>query len=122
MNNVDFSGIMKREELEQLVQPLLRSRATVPLEQALLEAKIKVEAATKSALQKWPLKAITTFSKSFSSNFFPSKFLSSKFFFLPACLPTLPNSCHGRVCRRGFGVVDDHISLDQATNEGMIDA
>ena len=74
MNNVDFSGIMKREELEQLVQPLLRSRATVPLEQALLEAKIKVEAATKSALQKWPSKAITTFSKSFSSNFFPSSY------------------------------------------------
>lgn len=41
MNNVDVSGMMKREELKQLVQPLLRSRATVPLEQALFEAKIK---------------------------------------------------------------------------------
>ncbi|KAL2046561.1 hypothetical protein ABVK25_011746 [Lepraria finkii] len=42
MNDVDVSGMMKREELEQLVQPLL-DRATIPLEQALLEAKMKVE-------------------------------------------------------------------------------
>ncbi len=42
MNDVDVSGMMKREELEQLVQPLL-DRATVPLEQALAEAKMKVE-------------------------------------------------------------------------------
>ena len=42
MNDVDVSGMMKREELEQLVQPLL-DRATVPLEQALAEAKVKVE-------------------------------------------------------------------------------
>ncbi|KAL2038019.1 hypothetical protein N7G274_009239 [Stereocaulon virgatum] len=42
MNDVDVSGMMKREELELLVQPLL-DRATVPLEQALAEAKMKVE-------------------------------------------------------------------------------
>lgn len=42
MNDVDVSGMMKREELEQLVQPLL-DRAIVPLEQALAEAKMKVE-------------------------------------------------------------------------------
>ena len=42
MNDVDVSGMMKREDLEQLVQPLL-DRATVPLEQALAEAKMKVE-------------------------------------------------------------------------------
>jgi heat shock protein 4 len=42
MNDVDVSAMMKREELEALVEPLLR-RATAPLEQALLEAKLKVE-------------------------------------------------------------------------------
>ena len=42
MNDVDVSGMLKREELEQLVQPLL-DRATAPLEQALAEAKMKVE-------------------------------------------------------------------------------
>lgn len=42
MNDVDVQGIMKREELEELLQPLLE-RATVPLEQALAEAKLKVE-------------------------------------------------------------------------------
>ena len=42
MNDVDVSGMMKREELEQLVQPLL-DRATGPLEQALAEAKMKAE-------------------------------------------------------------------------------
>ena len=42
MNDVDVQGMMKREELEQLLQPLLE-RATVPLEQALAEAKMKVE-------------------------------------------------------------------------------
>ena len=42
MNDVDVSGMMKREDLEQLVQPLL-DRATAPLEQALAEAKMKVE-------------------------------------------------------------------------------
>ena len=42
MNDVDVSGMLKREDLEQLVQPLL-DRATVPLEQALAEAKMKVE-------------------------------------------------------------------------------
>ncbi|KAF2135862.1 uncharacterized protein K452DRAFT_322807 [Aplosporella prunicola CBS 121167] len=42
MNDVDVRGFLKREELEQLVQPLL-DRATVPLEQALADAKLKVE-------------------------------------------------------------------------------
>ena len=42
MNDVDVSGMMKREELEELLQPLL-DRATIPLEQALAEAKMKVE-------------------------------------------------------------------------------
>lgn len=42
MNDVDVSAMMKREELEVLVEPLLK-RATAPLEQALLEAKLKVE-------------------------------------------------------------------------------
>ena len=42
MNDVDVSAMMKREELEALVEPLL-DRATVPLEQALVEAKLKVE-------------------------------------------------------------------------------
>ncbi len=42
MNDVDVHGILKRDELEDLVKPLLE-RATVPLEQAIAEAKIKVE-------------------------------------------------------------------------------
>lgn len=42
MNDVDVQGIMKREELEELIKPLLE-RATVPLEQALAEAKLKIE-------------------------------------------------------------------------------
>ena len=42
MNDVDASGMLKREELEELVKPLL-DRATIPLEQALMEAKLKVE-------------------------------------------------------------------------------
>ncbi|KAI9825999.1 MAG: Heat shock protein hsp88 [Sarea resinae] len=42
MNDIDVRGILKREELEELVKPLL-DRATVPLEQALAEAKLKVE-------------------------------------------------------------------------------
>ena len=42
MNDVDVSGMLKREDLELLVKPLL-DRATVPLEQALAEAKLKVE-------------------------------------------------------------------------------
>lgn len=42
MNDVDVHAMMKREELEALVEPLLK-RATVPLEQALAEAKLKVE-------------------------------------------------------------------------------
>lgn len=42
MNDVDVQGIMKREDLEELIKPLLE-RATGPLEQALAEAKLKVE-------------------------------------------------------------------------------
>lgn len=42
MNDVDVSGTMKRDELEAIMQPLL-DRATVPLEQALAEAKLKPE-------------------------------------------------------------------------------
>lgn len=42
MNDVDVQAMMKREELEALLAPLL-SRATVPLEQALAEAKLKAE-------------------------------------------------------------------------------
>lgn len=42
MNDVDVRGFLKREELEELVKPLL-DRATVPLEQALAEAKLKPE-------------------------------------------------------------------------------
>lgn len=42
MNDVDVRGFLKREELEELMKPLLE-RCTVPLEQALSEAKLKVE-------------------------------------------------------------------------------
>ena len=42
MNDVDVSGMMKREQLEELLAPLLE-RATLPIEQALAEAKLKVE-------------------------------------------------------------------------------
>ncbi len=42
MNDVDVSSVMKRDELEALLQPLL-DKATVPLEQALAEAKLKSE-------------------------------------------------------------------------------
>ena len=42
MNDVDVQGMMKRDELEELLKPLL-DRATVPLEQALAEAKFKIE-------------------------------------------------------------------------------
>ncbi|KAL9000441.1 MAG: hypothetical protein Q9169_000958 [Polycauliona sp. 2 TL-2023] len=42
MNDVDVSSMMKRDELEALIQPLL-DRATIPLEQALAEAKLKPE-------------------------------------------------------------------------------
>jgi heat shock protein 4 len=37
MNDVDASGMLKREELEELIQPMLQ-RVTVPLEEALAEA------------------------------------------------------------------------------------
>ena len=42
MNDVDVSSMMKRDELEELLKPLL-DRVTIPLEQALAEAKMKVE-------------------------------------------------------------------------------
>ncbi|KIW08961.1 uncharacterized protein PV09_00872 [Verruconis gallopava] len=42
MNDVDVRGMLKREELEELVRPLL-DRVTKPLEQALAEAKLKPE-------------------------------------------------------------------------------
>ena len=42
MNDVDVQGMMKRDELEELLQPLL-NRCTGPLEQALAEAKLKPE-------------------------------------------------------------------------------
>lgn len=42
MNDVDVQSMLKREDLEELVKPLL-DRATIPLEQALTEAKMKIE-------------------------------------------------------------------------------
>lgn len=42
MNDVDVQSMLKREDLEDLVKPLL-DRATIPLEQALTEAKMKIE-------------------------------------------------------------------------------
>lgn len=42
MDDVDVQGALKREELEELLKPLL-DRATGPLEQALAEAKLKIE-------------------------------------------------------------------------------
>jgi len=42
MNDVDVKGGMKREEMEELVRPLL-DRATQPIEQALAEAKFKID-------------------------------------------------------------------------------
>jgi heat shock protein 4 len=42
MNDVDVKGSMKREEMEELVRPLLE-RSTQPIEQALTEAKLKIE-------------------------------------------------------------------------------
>ncbi|KAI9883752.1 MAG: Heat shock protein hsp88 [Watsoniomyces obsoletus] len=42
MNDVDVSTMMKRDELEELIKPLL-DRATAPLEQALADAKLKKE-------------------------------------------------------------------------------
>lgn len=42
MNDVDVHGVMKRDELEELIKPLLE-RAVGPLEQALAEAKLKIE-------------------------------------------------------------------------------
>ncbi len=42
MNDIDVQGMLKRDELEELIQPLI-DRATIPLEQALADAKLKVE-------------------------------------------------------------------------------
>ncbi|KAF2154286.1 putative heat shock protein Hsp88 [Myriangium duriaei CBS 260.36] len=42
MNDVDVRGFLKREELEELVKPLLE-RSIKPLEQALAESKLKAE-------------------------------------------------------------------------------
>ncbi|KFY09932.1 hypothetical protein V492_05284, partial [Pseudogymnoascus sp. VKM F-4246] len=42
MNDVDVQSMLKREELEALVEPLLK-RAHIPLEEALAQAKLKVE-------------------------------------------------------------------------------
>ncbi|KAF1811581.1 putative heat shock protein Hsp88 [Eremomyces bilateralis CBS 781.70] len=42
MNDVDVRGFLKREQFEELAKPLL-DRALVPLEQALADAKLKVE-------------------------------------------------------------------------------
>jgi heat shock protein 4 len=42
MNDVDVRGMLKREELEELIKPLLE-RATAPIEQALAEAGLKPE-------------------------------------------------------------------------------
>jgi len=42
MNDVDVRGMLKREELEELIKPMLE-RATVPIEQALAEAGLKPE-------------------------------------------------------------------------------
>jgi heat shock protein 4 len=42
MNDTDVRGMMKREELEELMKPLLE-RATAPIEQALIDAKLKIE-------------------------------------------------------------------------------
>lgn len=42
MNDVDVRSLLKREELEELIRPML-DRATVPIEQALAEAKLKPE-------------------------------------------------------------------------------
>ncbi|KAL1599026.1 adenyl-nucleotide exchange factor sse1 [Nothophoma quercina] len=42
MNDVDVRGMLKREELEELIKPLLE-RATAPIEQALAEAKLTPE-------------------------------------------------------------------------------
>jgi heat shock protein 4 len=42
MNDVDVRGMLKREELEELMKPML-ARATAPIEQALAEAKLSIE-------------------------------------------------------------------------------
>ncbi|KAI9730276.1 MAG: adenyl-nucleotide exchange factor sse1 [Cirrosporium novae-zelandiae] len=42
MNDIDVRSMLKREELEALVQPLI-DRVTIPLEQALADAKLNIE-------------------------------------------------------------------------------
>ncbi|KAG9195236.1 hypothetical protein G6011_00356 [Alternaria panax] len=42
MNDVDVRGMLKREELEELIKPLI-DRATAPIEQALAEAKLTTD-------------------------------------------------------------------------------
>ena len=42
MNDVDVKGFLKRDELEELIKPLV-DRVTVPLEQALADAKLQLE-------------------------------------------------------------------------------
>jgi heat shock protein 4 len=42
MNDVDVRGMLKREELEELIKPLIE-RATAPIEQALAEAKLTTD-------------------------------------------------------------------------------
>lgn len=42
MDDKDVRGMLKREELEELIKPLL-DRVTLPLEQALADAKLKIE-------------------------------------------------------------------------------
>ena len=42
MNDIDVQGMLTRKDLEDMLQPLL-DRATAPLEQALAEAKMKIE-------------------------------------------------------------------------------
>lgn len=42
MNDVDVRGILKREELEELIKPML-DRATAPIEEVLAQAKLKIE-------------------------------------------------------------------------------
>ena len=42
MNDIDVRGMLKREELEELIKPLI-DRATAPIEQALAEAKLTID-------------------------------------------------------------------------------
>jgi heat shock protein 4 len=42
MNDIDVRGMLKRDELEELIKPLIE-RATAPIEQALAEAKLTID-------------------------------------------------------------------------------